>query len=116
MSTAEAELLALNELSKEVLWVQQFTKEIHAHEFHTVPTAIQIDNQSAKKLAENHTCSDRSKHIDMRAFYVRDLLEQGKITLQYVPTDRNLADQFTKVLPAPRQISHLPSLGLSFPS
>lgn len=40
----------------------------------------------------------RSKHIDIRLFWIRDKIEQGVVELEKIPSDENPADAGTKVL------------------
>lgn len=50
------------------------------------------------KLAENNGYSPRTKHIDVRHHYIRELLELKAIKLYYVNTKENIADLNTKPL------------------
>ena len=59
---------------------------------------IYVDNQSAKRISENDTEHDRTKHIDIRHYFIRDLINNGEIKLVWVSTDKQLADIFTKPL------------------
>ena len=49
--------------------------------------ASEADNQSFIKMIENPMFCDRSKHIEIRYFYIRDMMQKGAIKLQYVSTD-----------------------------
>jgi hypothetical protein len=42
---------------------------------------------------------DRSKHIEIRYHFIRDWVQRGAVQLQYIPTDEQVADIFTKALP-----------------
>ena len=57
------------------------------------------DNQSAIHLAKNPTFHSRSKHIDIRHHWIREVLEEKLIHLNKVHTDENWSDFMTKVLP-----------------
>ena len=61
-------------------------------------TVILCDNQSCIKMTENPLFHDRSKHIEIRYFYIRDMMQKGAIKLQYVSTDEQVADVLTKPL------------------
>ena len=61
-------------------------------------TMILCDNQSCIKMTENPVFHDRSKHIEIRYFYIRDMMQKGFIKLQYVSTDEQVADVMTKPL------------------
>ena len=61
-------------------------------------TVILCDNQSCINMTENPMFHDRSKHIEIRYFYIRDMMQKGAIKLQYVSTDEQVADILTKPL------------------
>lgn len=56
------------------------------------------DNQGALALVSNPHLHERSKHIDIAYHFIRDLAEQGKISISYIPTEDMAADGFTKPL------------------
>ena len=61
-------------------------------------TVILCDNQSCIKMTENHVFHDKSKHIEIRYHYIRDMVQKGAINLQYVGTNEQVADVLTKSL------------------
>ena len=65
-----------------------------------MPTPIATDNTGAKALAYNPEHHERVKHVERRHFYVRELVEDGLLTVPYVSTTSNMADFFTKPLAA----------------
>ena len=58
------------------------------------------DNQSAMKLEKNghKSCGEKSRHIDIRYFFIKDVLRRENIDLQYCPTEDMIADFYTKPL------------------
>jgi hypothetical protein len=56
------------------------------------------DNQSAIRISDNVSSHSRTKHIDIKHYYINDLVEQGEIKLQWISTEDQLADIFTKTL------------------
>ena len=56
------------------------------------------DNQGAKALIENPLSSARSKHIDVRFYFIRDLFRTRKIRVEYVASAEQHADILTKAL------------------
>ena len=57
-----------------------------------------VDNKSAIQLCKNPVFHDRSKHIETRYHFIRENVESGKITIDYINTDDQLADTLTKPL------------------
>ena len=61
-------------------------------------TCILCDNQSCIKLSENPVFHDRLNHIEIRYHYIRDMVQKGVVRLQYVATNKQVADVLTKPL------------------
>ena len=64
----------------------------------TRPLSVGVDNTAARDIAYNPEHHNKVKHIERRHFYVRECVEDHKITVPYVNTLDNLADFFTKPL------------------
>jgi hypothetical protein len=96
-STAEAEYIAASTACREAVWLRKLLSDLFRSELE--PTVIHCDNQSCIKLTENPVFHDRSKHIEMRYHYIRDMIQKKVLSLQYVPTAEQIADIFTKPLP-----------------
>ena len=60
-----------------------------------------VDNDGAIKLASNPLSSARTKHIDVRFHFVRELVSSGIIAVEYVPTNEQRTDILTKALVRP---------------
>ena len=64
------------------------------------PLALSVDNTGARNLAYNPEHHQRTKHIDRRHFFIREMVEEGRIVVPFVKSADNLADFFTKPLAA----------------
>ena len=62
------------------------------------PTLIHCDNLSSIQLAKNPVFRARTKHIEVHYHYIREHILAGDIDLQYVGTNMQVADIFTKAL------------------
>jgi hypothetical protein len=62
------------------------------------PTPIFGENTSATALSKNHVFHKKSKHIDTRFHLIRELVNNGEITLQFCGSRDHLANIFTKTL------------------
>ena len=56
------------------------------------------DNQSAIAVCKNGIKSERTKHIDIKYHFITDRIKNGELQLEWIPTDAQLADIFTKAL------------------
>ena len=61
-------------------------------------TCLHCDKQSCVKLSENRVFHDKSKHIEIKYHYVRDMVQRGAVKLQYVAKEEQIADVLTKPL------------------
>ena len=72
-----------------------------------------IDNKSAIALAKNPVYHDRSKHVDVKFHFIRDCIEQGKVEVDHIGTEQQLADILTKALGRVRFVEMRQKMGVS---
>ena len=96
LSTTEAEFIAATEACKELLWMKKFLSELGLHQ---EKYELFCDSQSAIHLGKNSSFHSRSKHIDVRYHWIRDILEKKLLQLKKIHTDENGSDMLTKILP-----------------
>lgn len=96
LSSTEAEYIALATATQESIWLRRFLSELGCQQIE--PTLIQVDNQGAIKLAKNLESNKRTKHIGVKYHFTRMAKEKNEIKLEYIPTDQQKADIFTKSL------------------
>ena len=96
LSTTYAEYVALREALKEAKWLKGFVEKIIDYE---VETTVFRDNQSALHLSKNQLHHERTKHIDIKFYFVRDLIKKGIVKVNKVATKMNINDFLTKVVP-----------------
>ncbi|CAN1140144.1 Retrovirus-related Pol polyprotein from transposon TNT 1-94 [Linum perenne] len=99
-SSSEAEYRALSHLSCELQWLKQLLAELGVP--HPQPIATFCDNKSTIHMASNPVFHERTKHIEIDCHVIRERVQSGLMNLQYICTDRNLADIFTKGLSVQR--------------
>lgn len=96
LSSAEAELIAATMATKEAIWLKKLLGELGVNV--QGPVEIFEDNKSCIALSKNPEQHQRTKHIDIKYFFVREMVARGLVTLEYVPSEDNLADILTKPL------------------
>ncbi|CAA7029323.1 unnamed protein product [Microthlaspi erraticum] len=96
LSTTEAEYVALSEASREAVWLKGICEELG---FKQGVVNIHCDSQSAIYLAKNHMFHERTKHIQVKYNYIREVIDEGDVQVQKIHTSVNPADMLTKSLP-----------------
>ena len=94
LSTSEAEFVALSEVVKELKFIIQVLETMKIEV--KLPITVHVDNVGAIFMATNHTSSDRTKHVDVRYHFVREIIEDGVVKIKFVRSKENDADLFTK--------------------
>ena len=97
LSSCEAEFMAACEAAKEAIWEKQLLSELGWEQEEPVP--IWTDSQSAIALINNPTFHDKSKHIEIRHFFIREKVNAGWVTYKYCETETMVADSLTKGVP-----------------
>jgi len=96
-SSTKAELVAIDDAMAQVLWTRHF---LEAQGVPVPVTTIYQDNKSTILLSENGkgSSSRRTKHLEVRYFFITDRIKWGEVKVAYCPTENMLADFFTKPL------------------
>ena len=103
LSSCEAEYVALTDAAKEAIHLRRIVAFIDKDFNPDVPTTIFEDNQGTIALAySDGKTQARTKHIDIRMHFVRDYVREGTIDIQWVATDMQKADFYTKPLAGPK--------------
>jgi len=102
--------MGITDAAKEALHLIGFLKELECDDLTHV--TIYNDNQGAKMLANNSVFHSRSKHIDIRYHFIREVLRNHTVELTYISSERMIADVLTKALSGPRHLKCILGLGL----
>jgi hypothetical protein len=93
-----AEFVALGSASKEAEWLKDLLYDIPLWPKPMSPISIHCDSESILARAYSQVYNGKSRHIGLRHSYVRQLIGDGVITVDYVRSSQNLADPLTKGL------------------
>ena len=100
-STTEAEYIATSYAAKEAVWIRRYVNELKLDE-PLRSVNLKGDNMTGVTLTKNPGSQNRTKHIDVQHHFVRELVEEGELSIDWIPTRDMLADALTKALPGPR--------------
>ena len=94
MSTIEVEFVAAASSSCQAIWLRRLLEFLHNQQ--QGPTLIYCDNIFAINLSKNPVLHGRSKHIDVRYHFLRDLCKDGVIDLVFCKSENQITDILTK--------------------
>lgn len=93
-SSSEAEYIALSLATTEAIWLQGVLNDLDIIP-EDKPVILYEDNRGCIGMATNLE-SKRARHIDITHHFVRDSVANNKIKIEYIRTNDQLADIFTK--------------------
>ena len=96
LSSTKAEYITQTHVAKEALWLHSFLWELHS--MPDDPLILNCDNQGVIALAKDNKFHVHTKHIDVHYHFICKVVEDGKVTVQYIPTRDNVSNIFTKLL------------------
>ena len=91
----------------QAIWLQGILSEFDIGS--TLSTVLFCDNQSAINISTDPVTRQRTKHVEIHMHYIRELVHDKTIILQYYPTDEQIADIFTKIF-SEKKFTYLRSL------
>jgi hypothetical protein len=96
-SSTECELVGVYDASPQMIWTRYF---IEGQGYNIEASILNQDNLSAILLENNGRASSskRTKHINVRSFFIKDRIASGELTVKHFPATDMLADHFTKPL------------------
>ncbi|KAK3025963.1 hypothetical protein RJ639_040937 [Escallonia herrerae] len=92
----EAEYIAAIEAVKEAIWSKGLVGDLGLKQESSI---VYCDSQSAIHMTKNQMFHERTKHIDVRFHFIRDVVSQGTVMVEKIFTDENPADMMTKHIP-----------------
>ncbi|KAK2382406.1 putative mitochondrial protein [Trifolium repens] len=95
LSTAEAEYISAAKCCTQLLWMKYQLEDYNIAES-SIP--LYCDNTAAIHLSKNPILHSRAKHIEIKHHFIRDHVQKGTINIQFIDTDHQWADIFTKPL------------------
>jgi hypothetical protein len=95
-SSTEAEVVGVSDSLSQALWTREFLQE---QGYVMGPIRLKQDNKSSMVLLnKGMSTSERTRHIAIRFFFVKDRIETKEVVLEYLSTGEMIADAMTKPL------------------
>jgi hypothetical protein len=96
LSVTEAELIAATHCIQVMVYVKKVIESIGLEV--ELSMIIEVDNKGAKDLMNNWSVGGRTRHIDIRYFYIRELKQRNTVKIEWISSEQNCSDLFTKNL------------------
>jgi hypothetical protein len=111
LSSTEAEYVALSEAAREAMWLRHLYGELGF--IQKEPILLLGDNDGSIAMAKNPEFHKRTKHVDIRWHWVRELYNDGLIEILDCRDPQQTADILTKQIPRIKFVQHVRELGMS---
>jgi hypothetical protein len=108
-STTEAEFRAISVCLSEMLWVKNLLSELRLMKG---TLRLWCDNKSAINIANNPVQHDRTKHVEIDRFFIKERLDDGTLRLDFVTSGEQVADCLTKGLGVKGCVSACNKMGM----
>ena len=95
LSSNEARYVAISEVCAEIMFLKQVMEFLYITV--TLTITVRVDNVGAIYLANNAISGPRTKHVDIRYYFVRDYIEKGITQIDFVKSEDNDSDIFKKI-------------------
>ncbi|KAL3645031.1 hypothetical protein CASFOL_010211 [Castilleja foliolosa] len=110
LSTTEAEYIAASSAGCQIIWLRGILESLNFKQ--DGPTTLFCDNSSAISISKDPVLHGRTKHIRLRFHFLRELVHEGEINLEYCKSEEQNADIFTKPLGGPVFLKNVEALGI----
>ena len=112
LSTMEAEFVVFSAAVQEAVWLKSFLSHLEIKEDASNSVLVNCDSQAAIAFTKDSKYHSKTKHSDIKYNFVRDMVAQKEVSIQYISTHKMVADPFTKPIPRDTFTSHVRSLGM----
>ena len=111
-STMEVEYVAASEAAKEAVWLRNFLMDLDVVPSVRSTITLYCDNNGAVANSKEPRTHKKGKHIERKYHFSRDIVQKGDVIVTKIASADNLADPFTKSLPAKTFDSHVEGMGV----
>ena len=90
LSTTKLKYVVACSASCEAVWMRKILSNLFDLQLDS--TCIYCNNESCVNLLKNLVFHDKSKHIEIKYYYIRDMVHRGEVKLHYIATDEHISD------------------------
>ena len=108
----EAEFMAFSAAVQEAVWLKRFLSHLGIKEGASNLVLVNCDSQTAIAFTKDSKYHSKTKHIDIKYNFVRDMVAQKEVNIQYISTHKMVVDPFTKPIPRDTFTNYVRSLGM----
>ena len=108
----EAEYVACSGVVQEAVWLRRFLQHLEIVTDAPNPMTILCDSTTTLTYAKDPKYHGKTKHIDIRYHYIRDMVAQKEVVLKHISTSQMIANPSTKPIARDVFQTHVKSLGL----
>ncbi|XP_055811856.1 secreted RxLR effector protein 161-like [Solanum dulcamara] len=112
LSIMESEFVACASAVQEAVWLKRLFEHLNIAKNSKGPLILNCDGHVAISYTNDPKYHSKTKRIDIKYNFVRDIVVSGEINLQYIPTREMIADPFTKAISRDLFEKHVEALGL----
>ncbi|GJR56439.1 ribonuclease H-like domain-containing protein [Tanacetum coccineum] len=105
-----AEYIALASVTSELIWILKILKDLKIENL--LPVDLHCDSNSVIKIVANHVFHERTKHLEIDLYFVREIFLKGVVKTVKVDSANQIADVFTKGLGTIQHKKILEKLGM----
>ena len=114
LSTMESEFISAARGVQDAMGCYYLVKELGMNM--QLPMKLRMDNQAAITCIMNEASSSKTKHVDIKHKYIKDLYQRKIILPSYIPTTEMRADILTKIMPGPTFVRLRTMIGINPPT
>lgn len=111
LSSTEAEYVAATSAACQAIWLRRLLQDLSLNQ--EGATEILCDNMSTISMAKNPVFHGRTKHIEIKHHFIREMVNEGSIELKFCPTNNQVADILTKGLSPAKHVYLRKLMGVS---
>ena len=108
----EAEFVAFSTVIQEAVWLKRFMDHLEIYKNVISPVLVNCDNQATITYTKDPKYHGKTKHIDIKYNFVRDMVAHNKVNMKYISTQNMVADPLTKPISKEFFDRHVKTLGL----